>query len=140
MNRYETDVSLIMIDIDLFKPINDRYGHLAGDEVLKAFALLLTTNVRSVDIVGRWGGEEFLIICPQTDVDSAAVLATKLTKIVEGYAFPAVGHVTISAGVSSIRADATIHINLSEVDEALYEAKANGRNQVVVAKKQEQPT
>jgi len=140
VNRYETDVSLIMIDIDLFKPINDRYGHLAGDEVLKAFALLLTTNVRSVDIVGRWGGEEFLIICPQTDVDSAAVLATKLTKIVEGYAFPAVGHVTISAGVSSIRADATIYINLSEVDEALYEAKANGRNQVVVAKKQEQPT
>lgn len=133
VDRYGTSVALILIDIDLFKLVNDQYGHLTGDDVLKTFGVLLSTSVRTVDIVGRWGGEEFLIICPQTDTVNAAVLASKLVSLVEQYDFPEVGHLTISAGVSSIRANTTMNTNLIEVDKALYQAKASGRNQYVLA-------
>ena len=133
-NRYSEECSIILVDIDHFKSVNDEYGHLVGDKVLIEFAHLLQKSIRKDDIVGRWGGEEFLIVLPHTYIDKAAYLAEKLCKIVAEHEFSVVGHKTASFGVSTFVHGMSVEQCVDMADEALYEAKAAGRNIVKVAK------
>ena len=132
--RYKRPLSFIFADIDYFKKVNDTYGHLAGDDVLKQFAKILKSNVRSTDIVGRFGGEEFVIICPESNHESAYKIAEKLRLAVESFNFPGIHKLTSSFGVSSLKMDEEEHINdlIKRADDALYQAKENGRNQVKI--------
>lgn len=129
--RYQKSFSLILIDIDFFKAINDNCGHPEGDKVLKQIADLFSSHVRKTDVIGRWGGEEFLIICPDTTVDHAAVLAEKLRTVITEVVTCLDHPVTISAGVVECGPMDDIQSMLVNVDKALYEAKNGGRNQVV---------
>ena len=122
--------SLIYIDIDHFKGINDRFGHAAGDRVLKGFAALLFENVRQTDAVGRWGGEEFLVCLPQTGCREAMIVAEKLRNAVISYDFGLPTEVTGSFGVTAYREGETIDTLVSRADRHLYRAKVGGRNQV----------
>jgi diguanylate cyclase (GGDEF)-like protein len=128
--RYSNDFALIMLDIDHFKAINDNYGHPVGDQVLVELARLLMTETRKVDCVGRWGGEEFLIICPDTDLEAAVEFAEKLRNSIATHPFPAIGQTTASFGVTRARAGDTVHQMVTRADEALYRSKHNGRNRV----------
>jgi diguanylate cyclase (GGDEF)-like protein len=137
--RSKLPLSLVMFDLDNFKEINDRYGHLAGDTLLKQVAQELAAGLRSTDAVGRYGGEEFLIVLPETDLAGARVVADKLRRLVEAVAAPMAdgeeASVTISIGLAS-RADvgvpkeATPRDLLEHADRALYRAKEEGRNRV----------
>jgi diguanylate cyclase (GGDEF)-like protein/PAS domain S-box-containing protein len=128
--RHGTPLSVIIVDIDKFKSVNDTYGHQVGDNVLQEFANLLKTNLRTEDIVGRWGGEEFLILAPGSDLDAAVHLAEKLREKVEAFAFRGVGQKTSSFGVSSYYWGDDEKSMVSRADEALYKAKESGRNRV----------
>jgi diguanylate cyclase (GGDEF)-like protein len=130
-DRYKTGLSAIMLDLDHFKDINDNYGHPVGDMVLKEIAGILKSNVRACDTAGRWGGEEFLIILPQTDLPSAMKAAEKIRSAVEKTEFPVAGHVTCSFGVATVRKEDDPDKLLSRADTAMYDAKKNGRNRVV---------
>ena len=132
--RYKTPCSVILLDIDHFKDVNDRYGHQVGDEVLKQFADIIANNVRSTDMVGRWGGEEFLVICPNTDIDKVEKVAQDLRKKISEHLFSHnVKHLTASFGINSFDGKKELISLIKEVDDALYAAKENGRNQVVRA-------
>jgi diguanylate cyclase (GGDEF)-like protein/PAS domain S-box-containing protein len=124
--------SIILIDIDYFKEVNDKYGHIVGDKVLIEFAQLLEESVRDSDIVGRWGGEEFLIVLPHTIQSEAKVLAEKLRKKIETHRFDVVVHKTASFGVCSFSDEISIEKLIDKADIALYEAKKSGRNKVVL--------
>lgn len=126
-NKY---FSLIMVDIDHFKNVNDTFGHNAGDKVLCEISQLIKQNIRKTDVIGRWGGEEFLIICPQTRLKNAVQLAQSLRKLVEDYPFPEVGHLTASFGVSEFIEGKTAEQLIGKADTALYKAKLSGRNSV----------
>jgi diguanylate cyclase (GGDEF)-like protein len=126
--RYSTVFGIIMIDIDYFKTINDNYGHQAGDIILKEFAKILKDNSRETDIVGRWGGEEFLIIVENIDKDNILKLAEKLRVIVENYNFSFVKNKTASFGVSVYSPGDDITSIVNKADKALYNAKDSGRN------------
>jgi diguanylate cyclase (GGDEF)-like protein len=135
--RYERQLSVVLIDIDHFKRVNDAYGHASGDLVLNHVAQTLRANLRSVDVIGRYGGEEFMAVLPETDVDSAASIAEKLRRLVGRHEVALEDGnrilVTLSAGVAgglgrNVRLDAIIR----DADAALYSAKALGRNQVYV--------
>jgi len=136
--RYGTALSLIILDLDRFKKINDRYGHEAGDAVLKKFGEILVDNAREIDIVGRYGGEEFLMVLPNTDGIKAAIVGERVRKATEDYLFPVqdqIVRVTTSAGISSIPANREVREEeqfLRAADEALYRAKEAGRNKVIV--------
>ena len=130
--RYNSSLSLVMIDIDLFKAVNDKFGHLVGDKLLKQFALLIEDNIRNSDVLGRWGGEEFLIICPETNLQEATILAEKLRESVEKTIFLNVGKKTASFGISEYQAFESVEDCLARADSALYQAKRAGRNQVKV--------
>ena len=137
--RFGDPLSLLMIDLDLFKQINDRHGHTVGDGVLRGVALVLRRNVRKVDIVARYGGEEFCIVLPRIGKPEALEVAEKLRRAVGAALLPAPEghaalHVTISAGVASLGIDADDVSGLVEkADTALYEAKRLGRDRVAVA-------
>lgn len=124
-------LSVIMLDIDYFKKVNDEHGHLVGDEVLVSVGQLLTDGIRQTDILGRWGGEEFIIICPDTDLSGARQLAEKLRIKISNHIFNEVGQKTCSFGVAQLKADETVDDVLSRSDSALYLAKEMGRNRVV---------
>ncbi len=132
--RYKRDLSLLMIDIDHFKKVNDTYGHLIGDIVLKGIARTLQEQTRRSDFVGRYGGEEFLVILPETSLDKALILAEKLRKQVAELVIPADGQVlkdiTISIGATEYEDDPNIDEFINRSDKWLYAAKENGRNQV----------
>ena len=130
--RYKNIYSVILLDIDHFKLVNDTYGHLVGDEILKSIAMVLSDNTRNIDLVGRWGGEEFLIISKETNVHGAFTIAEKIRKAVESYIFETATHQTISVGVAQIKENETVDELLKRADNALYEAKEAGRNRVVV--------
>ncbi|MFP4181987.1 MAG: diguanylate cyclase [Thiohalospira sp.] len=132
-DRYGTPFSVIMFDIDHFKAINDRYGHPAGDEVLRELARRVDEALREADVVARWGGEEFLVLAPHTDAQGAADLAERLRRQVAERPFEQVGPVTISLGVATAENGETVEQLEGRVDDALYAAKAAGRNRVVVA-------
>jgi diguanylate cyclase (GGDEF)-like protein len=124
--------SLLMFDLDRFKRVNDRYGHLVGDAVLKAFAQRLTALSRKPDLLGRWGGEEFLLLCPNTSAAAAARLAERLRVEVSAVPFEQVGRCTCSIGVATFVDGDDANAVLRRADRALYLAKAGGRNQVVL--------
>ncbi len=130
--RYKIGFSLILFDIDFFKSVNDNYGHLEGDRLLVELSELLRKNIRNVDIVGRWGGEEFIIICPATDKDSAVLLAEKLRKLIENSTLGITKNTTVSLGVTEYKQDDTTDTLVDRVDDALYKAKEAGRNRVEV--------
>lgn len=128
--RYDHAFSVVLIDIDHFKQINDSYGHPVGDRVLATLARLMEGCTRETDVVGRWGGEEFLIVCPHTDLEGAMTLAENLRAEVECTVFPSIGKLTISLGIGDYRAGDHANDLVARVDMALYRAKANGRNRV----------
>lgn len=128
--RYDQDLAIIMADIDMFKLVNDQFGHLVGDRVLSAVAKILSSGIRKTDILGRWGGEEFMVICPDTNLEGATVLAEKLRKMVDTHEFECVGTKTCSFGVAQLRKEESIDALLFRSDMALYQAKERGRNRV----------
>ncbi len=128
--------SLMIADIDHFKEINDIWGHLAGDRVLKDFAALLYNHLRTSDFIGRFGGEEFMVILPHTTGIQALSVAKKLVRLTEAYTFPINSHttsITISIGVATLnsRIDSLEQL-FQKADKALYDAKHHGRNQAVL--------
>ncbi|MDD5211942.1 MAG: diguanylate cyclase [Sulfuricurvum sp.] len=129
--RYNKPLSVIMIDIDYFKKVNDTYGHQTGDTVLQKVAELINDNTRKIDCCARYGGEEFLIMCPETPKDGAIILAEQIRQTVENYSFETVKHLTISLGIASYDDADDMMTLIKKSDEALYMAKHQGRNQVV---------
>lgn len=129
--RYETPCSVVLMDIDYFKHINDTYGHDAGDEVLKQMAEIMTNNIRLSDTLGRWGGEEFLIVCPNTNQHEVRILANTLRQKIQNHDFKVSKSITASFGTSSFSSGLSVDEIVKKADEALYIAKENGRNQVV---------
>ncbi|EAT17039.1 GGDEF domain-containing protein [Desulfuromonas acetoxidans] len=131
--NYNRTFALIMTDLDYFKAINDRYGHQVGDTVLQSIATLLKESSRSADVVGRWGGEEFMIICRDADSNGAFHLAEKLRTEIASYARKHEYSLTASFGVAEPQTQQSLPQLLQSVDEALYAAKRAGRNQTVKA-------
>lgn len=130
--NYHETFSLILLDIDLFKKINDGYGHPAGDKVIMQIAANLKTNVRDEDAVGRWGGEEFLIICPGLDARSASGLAERLRENIQYNCSELARTVTCSFGVTRWADGDTSATIVNRVDRALYQSKESGRNCVTL--------
>jgi two-component system cell cycle response regulator len=130
--RYKTVFSIILFDIDHFKQVNDVFGHNAGDEVLNDISALVRKIVRTTDKVSRWGGEEFLILCTETDGKNAKILAEKIRKAVESYNFPIDRQVTISGGVAEYSNEDNISELIEKADEKLYQAKNSGRNKILI--------
>jgi diguanylate cyclase (GGDEF)-like protein len=133
--RYKNVFGIIIMDIDFFKIINDTYGHQTGDKVLRSVCDNIGANIRVNDVIGRYGGEEFLIIMPETDTNHAAKAAEKLRWAIESK--PVLPEntqvkVTASFGVSSYRQNDDTKIIITRIDNALYESKKNGRNCVTV--------
>lgn len=128
--RYGKSFSVIMFDIDHFKLINDSFGHQIGDMVLIELARKLGRGARETDIVGRWGGEEFLLVCPETPREVAMGMAERLRRSFDEEELPHVGRVTASFGVGVFQPDDDLDHLLRRVDQALYRAKSNGRNRV----------
>lgn len=128
--RYGHPVSLIMADIDYFKETNDRFGHAAGDMVLKEFCEVVQCCIRATDILGRWGGEEFLLILPNSALLSTSELAERIRCGLENHDFPDVHKITASFGVAAYQEDESWEHWLNRADMALYRAKAAGRNRV----------
>ncbi len=128
--RYDGKLALVMIDLDKFKSVNDEHGHQVGDKVLSTLADILATNTRDVDAVGRWGGEEFLIIASNTDLAGATEVAEKLRQKIAEHAFPVVGGKTASFGVTAFRKGDNATDMLARADAALYRAKESGRDRV----------
>ena len=129
--RYGTPVALITLDIDHFKAINDRFGHLIGDEVLRRFAASLKDRIRATDTLARWGGEEFMILLPQTDAHNGMLMAEAVRALIAETPMPGPGRITLSAAVTIHRDGESRHELLRRLDEALYRAKREGRNRVV---------
>ncbi|WP_449620900.1 GGDEF domain-containing protein [Robertmurraya sp. Marseille-Q9965] len=123
------DLSVILMDIDNFKSINDGSGHDVGDEVLQEFTRLISQHLSEEEMFGRWGGEEFMIFT-KSPISDAMVLAERLRRLVDYYSFTKVGHVTASFGVSSYKAGDTKESLFKRADIALYQSKSNGKNQV----------
>ena len=129
--RYQKPLSVVVWDIDFFKRVNDSYGHAAGDKVLKTIARIFQQQTRNTDFIARFGGEEFMGIFPETDLDDALVLANKIREKVEHSKFHYENepvHITASAGLASFRGNDTIDDVFKRADKALYQAKESGRN------------
>ena len=131
--RYNMPMSLIMFDIDRFKNINDTHGHTVGDQVLVELAALVMRAIRDTDTMGRWGGEEFMILAPLTTLPDAMEFSERLRRAIESTPFPMVGGLACSFGVAEAVADESMESLLTRVDTALYKAKNNGRNRVETA-------
>ncbi|MFA9374204.1 MAG: diguanylate cyclase [Poseidonibacter sp.] len=128
--RYNETFGVIMVDIDFFKSINDSFGHQTGDIVLVEFANILKANVRQTDIVGRWGGEEFMIICPKSNLEDTKVIAKKIKEEIENFEFTTVKNKTASFGISTFKNSDTLSDIVHRADKALYQAKESGRNKI----------
>jgi polar amino acid transport system substrate-binding protein len=131
--RYDEPCGILLLDVDHFKQVNDRYGHQTGDRVLQEFAQLIRTNIRITDRACRWGGEEFLIICPQTNLEGTRALAEKLLEGIRTHEFPHGESMTGSIGLGMLQDEVALHHQLERIDNALYQAKNQGRNRVVGA-------
>ena len=126
-------LSVVLFDIDHFKAVNDRYGHDVGDEVLKRVAASAIEGLRSTDLIGRYGGEEFVIILPRTDADAALQIAERVRSRIEASRGGTQPKVTVSLGVATTQGDDTGHVILKRADVALYAAKDAGRNRLRLA-------
>lgn len=130
-NRSHRTLSLLMVDIDDFKKVNDTYGHQQGDEVLKSIGKLLNENIREMDMAARYGGEELVVIMPNTTIDEASKIANRIREDISKLKFDKFS-VTVSIGVSHTCEDITNGVDLIKTaDEALYKAKKSGKNKVV---------
>ena len=129
--RYNKKFALILLDLAHFKLVNDKFGHTTGDKVLQEFSQLLLDQTRDVDICGRWGGEEFLVLCPETDRSAATALAERLRKIIAHHQFLEQGNLTSSLGVAAYDQTDDVESLLKRVDDCLYRAKEEGRNSVI---------
>lgn len=127
-NRYNSAFSMIMFDIDFFKNVNDTYGHLVGDEILVSMSNLINKNIRESDYLVRWGGEEFLILTPEVDLEGAVKLAEKLRVMIEKSVFKTVGQITVSFSVAQKQEDESTLAFLKRLDDLLYISKSTGRN------------
>ena len=126
-------VSIMMVDLDMFKEVNDTYGHSVGDTTLKNFAMIMKDlALEENSSVGRWGGEEFVIVCYNKKADAAMAFAEKLRKEVEEYAFPEIGHITCSVGVTELKEDDDFTKAFNRIDKAMYDSKESGRNTVTL--------
>lgn len=128
--RYKTSYSVIMLDIDYFKDVNDRYGHHVGDKVLQEVASLISEQMRETDFIGRWGGEEFVILSKLTNLKDCKNYAQRLRKAVADQDIDPIGNITISLGVSAHKQDEKFEDVVRRADKALYTAKDKGRNRV----------
>jgi diguanylate cyclase (GGDEF)-like protein/PAS domain S-box-containing protein len=129
--RYGTKFSIIILDIDDFKSVNDIYGHDVGDSILQKISQVLKETIRITDVVGRWGGEEFVVICENTDLENAYIASEHIRKSIQNTTHDKVGQKSVSIGVAEFRADDTLSSIFKKADEALYEAKHSGKNRVV---------
>ncbi|QAA33821.1 GGDEF domain-containing protein [Clostridium manihotivorum] len=129
-NRYGTSLAMIIFDIDDFKKINDKYGHSRGDIVLKNISKVISSKLRKTDFFIRWGGEEFVIIAPETKIQGALKLGEKLRKLVAENIYVELERVTISVGVSEYEKGSEFKKLFDKADKALYEAKNCGKNNV----------
>jgi diguanylate cyclase (GGDEF)-like protein len=130
VERYRRPLAMIMLDIDHFKVLNEARGEQVGDRVLKSMAAEIKKKIREIDFFGRIGGEEFLILAPETEPEKALNLAEKIRETIATAAFPEAGPITISLGVAQFCAGDRADLLLKRVDEALTRAKAQGRNRV----------
>jgi len=140
--RYSLDLSVLMLDIDHFKQVNDTYGHQAGDAILSTLGGMVKADIRDLDVAARYGGEEFLVICTNTAIDGAALVAERLRKLVESHQFQFFDgsgrsqtiQISISIGAAGFSASVDSNEKLIQTaDQALYRAKEEGRNRVIVA-------
>lgn len=128
--RYGVTFSIIMLDLDHFKRVNDQHGHATGDSVLREFSQIAKNQLRMTDQLARWGGEEFIIATPHTGLEQALTLAERIRSAVAAHDFAVVGSVTASMGVAEYRLGETPIALLERADDALYRAKAGGRNRI----------
>ncbi|KUJ75712.1 hypothetical protein AVO42_10490 [Thiomicrospira sp. XS5] len=133
VDRYHSKLSLVMMDLDNFKQVNDTFGHLVGDEVLVKSVETIHHLVRKTDTFGRWGGEEFILICPETDLHQASQLAEKVRAAIESTEFSHGIRLTFSLGVAQYQAGELVNECIDRADRNLYRAKHNGKNQVSVS-------
>ncbi|OYY81654.1 MAG: hypothetical protein B7Y33_01345, partial [Hydrogenophilales bacterium 16-62-9] len=128
--RFSSPLSLILFDIDHFKRVNDSFGHQAGDRVLTQLAVSVSNTIRTIDLFARWGGEEFVVLLPGSDLNAGRVLAEKLRMALATQPFSDVGQVTCSFGVAELAPGDTADALIRKADHCLYRAKASGRNRV----------
>jgi diguanylate cyclase (GGDEF)-like protein len=134
--RYQHPVSLVLLDIDFFKRLNDRHGHVGGDQILVEMARIAQANCRVTDLVCRYGGEEFAILLPETPKDQAVLYCERLRSMIEGHPFhvrqiPEITHITVSVGMANYPDDSQDPADLiRRADQAMYMAKQGGRNRV----------
>lgn len=135
MQRYGWPFGILFIDVDHFKRINDMYGHDIGDEVLRMLGRTFTMNARYFDVVGRWGGEEFIAILCNVDADQLHMVAERLRLLAAESrltVWPTIVHVTLSIGATMVRPDDTVETILKRADELMYQSKTSGRNCVTI--------
>ncbi|MFA6191732.1 MAG: GGDEF domain-containing protein [Sulfurimonas sp.] len=132
-NRYKTELCIVMMDIDNFKLVNDTYGHNEGDLFLQTISMELKKVFRDTDVIGRWGGEEFLILLPKTSIEDTYEITQRVRQQIEEKIFEHVGSKTASFGITKVYKDDTLDIAIGRADLALYDAKEHGRNQVKIA-------
>lgn len=130
--RYNNDFCIAMLDIDHFKQINDKFGHNIGDNTLKSLSNFIKRQLRETDIFGRWGGEEFIIIAPHTDIKGAFAFIERLRKKTAAHTFKDVGNITFSAGLCAYSPGLSAFDMIDYADSALYESKEKGRNQTTI--------
>ncbi len=136
LKRIDSHLTILMLDLDFFKNINDTYGHLIGDFVLAEFSKQIKKNLRDIDLVCRYGGEEFLILLTDSDIHQSLIVSNKLREIIEQFIFCTNElkiNITVSIGAAEFNTDERIDSFIKRVDEALYVAKKTGRNKVVAA-------
>lgn len=131
--RYDRPYTVMLLDLDNFKAINDKHGHNTGDEILISVCEAVTQQIRQSDVFSRWGGEEFLLIAPETDIDDAKMLAERIRAAVEAVEHPTVDKTTISIGVAEYAGEATWDALVERADRAMYSAKQSGRNRIATA-------
>ena len=130
VGRYGQALSIAIVDIDSFKLVNDRFGHQCGDLVLASIAGILRQGLRKTDILGRWGGEEFMVISPSSTLVGATAMAEHMRRMVEDFDFHLVGRTTCSIGVAQLENGESSDAMIARADAALYRAKEGGRNRV----------
>ena len=128
--RYGTAFSVLIVDVDNFKRVNDVFGHQKGDWCLQKTAEILKERMRKTDVLGRWGGEEFIVICPNTHLAESVLLGESIRKAIEEESFDIEGNYTVSIGISSVQKDDEANCIIKRADENLYLAKSKGRNRV----------
>jgi diguanylate cyclase (GGDEF)-like protein len=130
--RYLNPLTILFLDIDHFKQVNDTYGHDVGDMVLKTFAKIISSNIREFDVFARWGGEEFILMLPQTNINDGYKLAEKLRNSISSHRFDKINKITCSIGISMLNKGDTKKDLIKRADNALYKAKTNGRNRTII--------